>query len=141
MFVMNICIVGILWLGGNRIGRGLMEIGDITALTEYAILILFYVIMAQMVIILLPRAKVCMGRIRDVLNHEPEIPTAHPRCPAKRRRRYAAFSRRIFALPTPTRPPCGGWTSPCAGAKPPPSSAARAAGNPPSPSCCCASMT
>lgn len=46
-FVMNICIVGILWLGGNRIGAGQMEIGDITALTEYAILILFYVIMAQ----------------------------------------------------------------------------------------------
>lgn len=73
MFVMNICIVGILWIGGNRIGAGMMKIGDITALTEYAILILFYVIMAQMVIILLPRAKVCMGRIRDVLVHEPEI--------------------------------------------------------------------
>lgn len=72
-FVMNICIVGILWLGGNRIGAGRMEIGDITALTEYAILILFYVIMAQMVIILLPRAKVCMGRINDVLSHNPEI--------------------------------------------------------------------
>lgn len=73
MFVMNICIVGILWLGGNRIGTGQMQIGDITALTEYAILILFYVIMAQMVIIMLPRAKVCMGRIQEVLSHQPEI--------------------------------------------------------------------
>lgn len=72
-FVMNICIVGILWLGGNRIGTGQMQIGDITALTEYSVLILFYVIMAQMVIILLPRAKVCMGRIHDVLSHNPEI--------------------------------------------------------------------
>lgn len=72
-FVMNICIVGILWLGGNRIGAGRMEIGDITALTEYALLILFYVIMAQMVIILLPRAKVCMERINGVLSHNPEI--------------------------------------------------------------------
>ena len=73
IFVMNICVVGILWLGGNRIGAGRMEIGDITALTEYAILILFYVIMAQMVIILLPRAKVCMNRINGVLSHKPEI--------------------------------------------------------------------
>lgn len=73
MFVINLCVVGILWLGGNRIGAGVMKIGDITALTEYAVLILFYVIMAQMVIILLPRAKVCMERIRDVLTHEPEI--------------------------------------------------------------------
>ena len=50
-----------------------MEIGDITALTEYSILILFYIIMAQMVIILLPRARVCIGRIREVLEKEPEI--------------------------------------------------------------------
>lgn len=72
-FIMNICIVGILWLGGNRIGTGQMEIGDITALTEYSVLILFYVIMAQMVIIILPRAKVCIKRISDVLSHKPEI--------------------------------------------------------------------
>lgn len=72
-FVINIVIVSILWAGGNRIGAGAMEIGDITALTEYAILILFYLMMAQMVLILLPRARVCLGRIEEVLNHEPEI--------------------------------------------------------------------
>ena len=72
-FVINICIVTILWLGGNRIGAGYMEIGDITALTEYAILILFYVIMAQMVIMLLPRANVCLRRIGEVLSRQPEI--------------------------------------------------------------------
>ena len=43
-FVINICIVAILWLGGDRIGAGYMEIGDITALTEYSILILFYIL-------------------------------------------------------------------------------------------------
>lgn len=72
-FVINIAIVAILWIGGDRIGAGFMEIGDITALTEYSILILFYIIMAQMVIILLPRARVCIGRIREVLEKEPEI--------------------------------------------------------------------
>lgn len=69
----NLCIVAILWIGGNRVGAGFMEIGDITAVTEYAILILFYLIMAQMVIILLPRAGVCIKRIKEVLNSEPEI--------------------------------------------------------------------
>ena len=72
-FVINICIVAILWLGGDRIGAGYMEIGDITALTEYSILILFYIIMAQMVIILLPRARVCIRRIQEVFETEPEI--------------------------------------------------------------------
>ena len=69
----NICIVAILWLGGNRVGAGFMQIGDITAVTEYAILILFYLIMAQMVIILLPRAGICIDRIKEVLDAEPEI--------------------------------------------------------------------
>ncbi|MGL5972968.1 MAG: ABC transporter ATP-binding protein [Oscillospiraceae bacterium] len=73
IFVINICIVAILWLGGNRVGTGNMQIGDIIALTEYAALILFYVIMAQMVIIMLPRSKVCMGRINEVLLYQPEI--------------------------------------------------------------------
>lgn len=73
IFFLNICIVGILWLGVNRIGAGYMQIGDITALTEYAVLILFYVIMAQMVIILFPRAGVCMKRISAVLTQKPEI--------------------------------------------------------------------
>lgn len=72
-FVINLVIVAILWAGGNRIGAGAMEIGDITALTEYAILILFYLMMAQMVLILLPRARVCLGRIEEVLNRRPEI--------------------------------------------------------------------
>ena len=62
-FVISILVVAILWFGGNRIGAGTMEIGDITALTEYTILILFYLMMAQMVIILLPRARVCLERI------------------------------------------------------------------------------
>lgn len=72
-FAISVLVVAILWFGGNRIGAGTMEIGDITALTEYTILILFYLMMAQMVIILLPRARVCLERIGEVLDREPEI--------------------------------------------------------------------
>lgn len=76
-FVMNIVIVLIIWFAGERISLGKMGIGDITALTEYAIMILFYIIMAQMVIILLPRANVCLKRIAGVLEQEPEIADGH----------------------------------------------------------------
>ena len=72
-FAINICIVAILYIGGNRVGINAMEIGDITAVTEYAILILFYLIMAQMVLILMPRANICLKRIKEVLEIEPEI--------------------------------------------------------------------
>lgn len=111
-FVINIAIVAILWIGGNRIGAGFMEIGDITALTEYSILILFYIIMAQMVIILLPRARVCIGRIREVLEKEPEIkdgegrigPAENPEdkeagCPADAGWEAASFSNVTFRFP------------------------------------------
>lgn len=111
-FVINIAIVAILWIGGNRIGAGFMEIGDITALTEYSIFILFYIIMAQMVIILLPRARVCIGRIREVLEKEPEIkdgegrigPAGNPEdkeagCPADAGREAASFSNVTFRFP------------------------------------------
>lgn len=73
LLVINLIIVAVLYIGGNRIGAGFMEIGDITAITEYAIMILFYLIMAQMVLILLPRAMVCLARIKEILVLEPEI--------------------------------------------------------------------
>lgn len=82
LFVINLSIVAILWMGGNRIGAGFMEIGDITAMTQYAIMILFYIIMAQMVFIMLPRAFICMGRMNAVLSHEPEIPENRDGSPA-----------------------------------------------------------
>lgn len=80
-FMINICIVLVLWFAGNRIGRHAMEIGDITAMIEYSILILFYLMMAQMVMLLLPRAQVCIRRIEEILSHVPQIqdgvPDAH----------------------------------------------------------------
>lgn len=73
MVTINICVVAILYLGGNNVGAGTMKIGDITAVTEYAIWILFYIVMAQMVIILVPRAIICKRRIEEVLSKTPEI--------------------------------------------------------------------
>lgn len=73
MVAVNLCIVAILYLGGNYVGNGTMAIGDIAAVTEYAIWILFYMIMAQMVIILLPKAIVCLRRIDEILTYNPEI--------------------------------------------------------------------
>ncbi len=73
MFLINALIIAILWFGGNRVGAGSMEIGDITALTEYASLILFNVMMAQMVMLFLPHCIVCAKRIDEVLSHQPKI--------------------------------------------------------------------
>lgn len=69
----NLLIVAVVYLGGNAVGAGNMLIGDITSVSEYAIWILLYVMMAQLTIIMLPRALTCIRRVCDVLEHEPEI--------------------------------------------------------------------
>ena len=72
-FLMNIAEVAVLWVGGNRVGAHAMQIGSISAVLEYAILILFFVMMAQMVILTLPRAAACLNRAQQVLEIEPSI--------------------------------------------------------------------
>ena len=72
-FLMNIAEVAVLWVGGNRVGAHAMQIASISAVLEYAILILFFVMMAQMVVLTLPRAAACLNRAQQVLEIEPSI--------------------------------------------------------------------
>lgn len=70
---LNFATVSILWFGAYRINAGDMQIGDIVAVMEYAINILFYSIMAIFAFIMLPRSMACAKRVREVLDYEPEI--------------------------------------------------------------------
>ena len=77
-FLMNIAIVLIIWVGGDRVGAHAMQIGDITALIEYSILILFYIMMAQFGALMVPRAIICIGRVREVVEKTPSIRDGQP---------------------------------------------------------------
>ncbi len=77
-FLMNIAIVLVIWIGGDRVGVHAMEIGDITALIEYAILILYYIMMAQFVALMVPRSMICISRVRAVIDKQPSIRDGHP---------------------------------------------------------------
>ena len=72
-FCINFFVVVVYWLSGARISAGVFRIGDITAVIEYAMMLLFFLMMAQMVILTLPRALECCERVREVLDHSPEI--------------------------------------------------------------------
>lgn len=72
-FAVNMFIVIVYYLSGARISMGYFEIGDITAIIEYAMLSLFFVMMAQMVILTLPRALECCNRVGEVLDFDPTI--------------------------------------------------------------------
>ena len=72
-FCINLFVVMVYWLSGGRISSGSFQIGDITAVIEYAMMVLFFIMMAQMVILTMPRALECCVRVQAVLEHSPEI--------------------------------------------------------------------
>ncbi len=77
----NIFVVAIYFISGAEISIGNFQIGDITALIEYATMVLFFIMMAQIEILTLPRALECCDRIREILEHEPEIVDLMKRVP------------------------------------------------------------
>ncbi|ASN04057.1 ABC transporter ATP-binding protein [Virgibacillus necropolis] len=73
MFVLNFAIIGIIWFGSIRISNGHIQVGDLMAFIQYAMQIMFSLIMSSMMIIMIPRASISAGRINEVLESEPEI--------------------------------------------------------------------
>ena len=78
-FLMNGVESLTMWLGANRVGAHAMQIGSISALIEYAMLIMFFMMMAQFVMLSVPRALACLGRAAEVLAVRPEVSDAE-RC-------------------------------------------------------------
>ena len=72
-FCINLFVVIVYWLSGGRISAGHLQIGDITAIISYATMVLFFLMMAQMVVMMMPRALECCERVQAVLDHTPEI--------------------------------------------------------------------
>ena len=72
-FAVNLFVIIVYALSGFRVTAGAFDVADITAIVEYALLALFYLMMAQMVILTLPRAFECAERVRAVLDFSPTI--------------------------------------------------------------------
>lgn len=82
-FLMNGVESLVMWLGADRVGAHAMQIGSITALVEYAMLIMFFMMMAQLAILSVPRALACLGRASEALSVTPEVRDApSPLAPA-----------------------------------------------------------
>ena len=72
-FLMNAVEAVIMWVGADRVGAHAMQIGSISALVEYAMLIMMFMMMAQFAILQVPRALACLTRAAAVLDVRPEI--------------------------------------------------------------------
>ena len=73
MLIMNLSTIGIVWFGSQRIDMGEMLVGDLMAFIQYAMQIMFSLVMMSMMIVMLPRAQVSASRINEVLDIEPTI--------------------------------------------------------------------
>ncbi|UWG97083.1 ABC transporter ATP-binding protein/permease [Dehalobacter sp. DCM] len=73
MLIMNLTSLAILWFGGIRISVGDMSLGALTAFTQYAMQIMFSMLMLAMMFIMVPRSQAAAIRINEVLDTQPEI--------------------------------------------------------------------
>lgn len=111
-FLMNAVESLVMWLGANRVGVHAMQIGSISALIEYAMLILFFLMMAQFALISVPRALACLDRTSEVLRFVPEIRDAETCVPLPARlARLEAGAKGEEATDTPAAPAASGSTA------------------------------
>ncbi|MFT8318685.1 MAG: ABC transporter ATP-binding protein [Sporolactobacillus sp.] len=73
MLIMNLATVAIVWFGGLRISSGQMQVGDLMAFIQYAMQIMFSVLMGAMMFIMIPRAQVSAQRVNEVMAIHPDI--------------------------------------------------------------------
>ena len=86
MLVMNFTSISIVWFGGIRIDNGQMKLGDMMAFIQYAMQIMFSLVMVSMMFVMIPRAEASATRINEVLETAPEIndPTEPKRVASQR---------------------------------------------------------
>lgn len=81
-FLMNVVEVLFVWLGADRVGVHAMQIGSISALVQFAIILLFFMMMAQFAMLQVPRALACLTRATELLELEPSIKDSVREAPA-----------------------------------------------------------
>ncbi|REK74702.1 ABC transporter ATP-binding protein [Paenibacillus paeoniae] len=73
MLIMNISTIAIVWFGGWRIDSGAMGVGDLMAFIQYAMQIMFSLLMFSMMFVMVPRASASAVRIGEVLELQPSV--------------------------------------------------------------------
>jgi len=73
MIVMNFTTILIIWFGAKQIDIGKLQVGQMMAVMQYVMQIMFSFIMISVIFIMLPRANVSANRIKEVLAVEPKV--------------------------------------------------------------------
>lgn len=73
LFFINTSTVAVIWFGSHLVNSGSMQIGDMMAFMQYAIQVLFSIMMVAVLFIMIPRAIVSAKRIDEVLRMNSSI--------------------------------------------------------------------
>ena len=104
MLIMNFTSIAIIWFGAKRIDIGEMQVGSLMAFLQYAMQIMFSVLMVSFLFVMLPRAAASAGRIHEVLSIEPEIGDRPKTRRADDERGYIEFRNVTFSYPGAEQP-------------------------------------
>lgn len=81
--LMGLSMAATTWFGGILSANGSIHIGQITAVVEYSIITLSYMILAIMSGVTLPKMRACLERLTQVLDIKPEIQDDTTACSTK----------------------------------------------------------
>lgn len=104
MLVMNLSSVAIIWYGGLRIDAGDMQVGDLMAFLQYAMQIMFSLVMVSMMFVMIPRASASAIRINEVLDMEPVIKDSATGSLAAETKGLVEFQNVSFSYPGAEQP-------------------------------------
>lgn len=104
MLVLNVSSVAIIWYGGLRIDAGHMQVGDLMAFLQYAMQIMFSLIMVSMMFVMIPRASASAVRINEVLEMVPVINDTVTPTSTSGQKGYVEFQNVTFSYPGAEQP-------------------------------------
>ncbi|MBW5445439.1 ATP-binding cassette domain-containing protein [Cohnella sp. CFH 77786] len=111
MLIINFSSIAIIWFGGMRIEGGHIQVGDLMAFIQYAMQIMFSLMMLSMMFVMVPRASASAVRINEVLSTAPAIEDQGGRTAAKQDvRGLVEFDNVTFSYPGAEKPALTGIT-------------------------------
>ncbi|AVF28213.1 putative ABC transporter ATP-binding protein [Paenibacillus larvae subsp. larvae] len=104
MLILNFSTIAIVYFGSIRIENGGMHVGDLMAFIQYAMQIMFSVIMVSIIFVMIPRASASAARINEVLDMVPEIKDTENAKQTEGQRGYLEFQNVTFSYPGAEKP-------------------------------------
>ena len=114
MLILNFSSLAIIWFGGLRVSGGHMQVGDLMAFLQYAMQIMFSLLMVSMMFVMVPRASASAVRINEVLElqtsgtEQGSKPSTGEKKLAVSRRGEVEFDRVSFRYPGAENPAISG---------------------------------